>query len=386
MISGIKNLSAIKPDALVNHALTAGWTHDAPYGEHADLYVNEAGKTILIPNTQEGYDYEQTVWRLMNYFAALAGTTPEAIYNDLLLYGWDVVRFRAMGGGERFVDYHAGLNLIKGALATMQATACSLDEETRGVYRNKQMRQADMKLRGMKMDQTEHGSYVVKLLMPVAQTPMSDMPDDAVPVGRKVTERLSVALQSTREATDHVDFDEFASKVKHGVSANICEAIHLMIKHYDAVEVAQSWSSNLDAVTDSPPIAFNTDDISPLKNASAKFKEEDIVNRENTQISGYIKQLVRTEDSADDKGNVVLDAIFEGDRISVNVVEMGKSDYERATEAHKAKRNIMLTGNLVQNGDKWKLLDSQLDHVLNSSSNPEQDPHQRTLPLAVDKR
>ena len=372
MIGVLENLNSIKPDALIEHALNAGWSLDGAYGQHADLYVRESGPTILIPNKQDLADYNRRVHELITIFAALAGTTPEAIYNDLLLYGWDVVRFRAIGEDERFVDCRAGLNLIRGALATMQATACSLDEETRGVYRGKNKRQADKKLLGMKMDQTEHGSYVVKLLVPVHQTPLSDMPSDTVPVGRKVTERLSVALQSTREATDHVDFDEFASKVKDGVSANICEAIHLMIKHYDAVEVAQSWSSNLSVVTGGSPIAFGTDDIPPLKNASARFKEEDIVNRQDIQISGYIKQLVRLEDSDGDKGNVVLDVVFEGQRISVNVEEMGKGDYESATEAHKEKRNIMLTGNLVQNGDKWKLLDSQLDHVLNSSNNPEQ--------------
>lgn len=386
MIGALENLNSIKPDALTEHALNAGWSLDGAYGRHASLYVKESGPTILIPNKQDLADYNRRVHELITTFSALAGTTPEAIYYDLLLYGWDVVRFRAIGEEERFVDYRAGLHLINGALDMMQATACSLDEKTRGVYRKKQKSQANMKLRGMKMDQTEHGSYVVKLLVPVAQTPMPDMPDDTVPVGRKVTERLSVALQSTREATDRVDFDEFASKVKDGVSANICEAIHLMIKHYDAVEVAQSWSSNLDVVASSSPISFSTDDIQPLKNASAKFREGDIANWGNTQISGYIKQLSRTEDSADDKGNVVLNALFEDNFITVNVEEMDKSDYEKATEAHKKKRNILLTGNLVQNGDNWKLLDSQLDHVLNSPSNPEQDPHQRTLPLAVDKR
>lgn len=65
--------------------------------------------------------------------------------------------------------------------------------------------------------------------------------DDDAPIERRMTLLLVEALTATREATESKstgDADAFLDDVESGTSANLCDALHMLIKPFGNVEIS----------------------------------------------------------------------------------------------------------------------------------------------------
>ena len=318
-------LKAVSPAALAAYARSAGWERGEIYRVHSHVYAGHDRPEIIVPRTDHLGDYATIVSMLIGVFAQVADQDELTIYRSLVTGDRDVVRIRVADADDGSLGLNAGVNLVSGARALVLSAACSITRPGQTVYdRPGANQKANGLVEQMRLGQTDQGSYVITVLTPVVPPPMEpqqqELLDDwgeddrSAPLQRRMTRRLVEALQAARESTERVaagDSDAFARVVEKGVSANLCDALALLIGPSPAVDIRTSWALTR-------PV--------PLPEAEA------------------------------------VRAVLE------------QSDYGTAVQAHRDKAMVILTGDLERKGQRWWLLSGQVEAVLaNEAVAPEDE-------------
>ena len=358
-------LLAVSPVALSTYARAAGWSRHEPYRVHSDVYVGEKLPEIIIPRTERLGDYASVVAALIDMFARVAGRDELTVYRSLVTADRDVVRVQAGESEDGSVALSDGVDLIGGAREMLLAAACSLDNP-KPVYGAGANRDAADLLKGVRLGQMDHGSFVVTLLTPVVSPPMPTLfPDDGdqnPPIERRLTLRLMDALTAVRKAAERTaagDEGAFGGVVEGGVSANLCEALVRIIERFATLDVNVSWARTRPVTSPRPVVRFGRTDAPLLRQAARSFRER--APRPDVRLIGYVGLLRRGE--ADDDGTIRLVASIDRQRLSVTTV-LEQKDYERAVQAHKEQVPVVLAGDLERMGQRWRLLNPQLDEVI----------------------
>ena len=358
-------LQAISPAALSAYARNAGWKKIEGYGAHSDVYVAEEMPEVILPRTERLGDYVSVVSRLITIFAKAAGRDELSLYRDLVTADRDVVRARITETDDGSLTLNRGVDLISGARDLVLAAACSL-REPQPLYRLGANREANDLLEGIRLGQTEHGSFVVTLLTPVVSPPLPtpvQVYDDADdPIERQMTRRLTEALAATREATERAtagDGTAFADSVDKGVSANLCDALVKLIGPFPTLDISVAWARTRPISPPQEVFRYSRADAAILSEAARQFR-----NREpqpDTYLFGNVQRLRRDEDEA--SGTIYLRTSVDGKNRSVAVV-LKKTEYDRAIQAHKEKMPIILQGDLERSGQRWRLLNARIEAII----------------------
>ena len=280
-IQDIHVLNSVSPLALSAYAHAAGWKKQEPYGDHSDIYVCEKAPEIVIPRTNRLGDYANVVSRLIEIFAEAAEVDALSLYRDLVTADRDVVRLSAATEGNvGSVTLDDGLSLITGARDMVLAAAHSL-REPGPLHHARSNEEARDYMRRVRLGQTEQGSYVVTLLTPVVPPPIHeavlfDSASDDSPVERRVTRRLIEALTATREAIERTsvgDAEAFLKAVKHGASANLCDAAATLIEPFGGIEISLTWARTYPAETARENVWFGASDAPILREVARRFRE-----------------------------------------------------------------------------------------------------------------
>ena len=358
-------LQAISPAALSAYARSAGWRKIEGYGAHSDVYAAEEMPEVILPRTERLGDYVSVVSRLITIFAKAAGRDELSLYRDLVTADRDVVRARITETDDGSLTLNRSVDLISGIRDLVLAAACSL-REPQPLYRLGANREANDLLEGIRLGQTEHGSFVVTLLTPVVSPPLPtpvQVYDDADdPIERQMTRRLTEALAATREATERAtagDGTAFADSVDKGVSANLCDALVKLIGPFPTLDISVAWARTRPISPPQEVFRYSRADAAILSEAARQFR-----NREpqpDTYLFGTVQRLRRDEDEA--SGTIYLRTSIDGKNRSVAVV-LKKTEYDRAIQAHKERMPIILQGDLERSGQRWRLLNARIEAII----------------------
>ena len=360
-------LSAVSPSALSAYARASGWVKSEDFGDSSDVYVGTGLPEIIVPRTQRLGDYPDVVARLIEIFAAAADMDELALYRDLVTADRDITRVRAPEtSDDGTIALSEGANFVSGIRDIHMAAACSL-YDPRPLYRTGTNREANEILQGMRLGQTEQGSYVVTLLSPVipplVQVPLiQGIENDDDPIERRVSRRLVEALDAARLATEKTnsgDSQAFFEAVSLGVSANLCEALVHLLEPFREVEVSMTWARTRPMETVSRGIRFSNDDAPILREAARSFRSRE--PRMDTRLFGFVQRLKRDESETD--GTITLRVSIDGKTQSVTAV-LNEPDYGRAIEAHRLRAPIVLEGDLARFGQRWHLSNPSIAEVI----------------------
>ena len=361
-------LVAVSPAALAAYARAAGWAATEPYGDFAYVYTSEDHPEIIIPQTQRVADYAQIVRLLIEAFAEVSELDQLAIYRDLVTADRDVIRVRAAGSEDGHVSVNAGVDLVQGARDMVLAAACSV-QHPRAVYRPGANLGAKEFVDRMRLGQTEEGSFVVSLLGPVVPPVVEpslgsefDGPDNE-PIERRMTMRVAEAVTATRDAAERTnsgDTDAFSNAVTLGASANLCEALVLLIEPFVELDVSVSWA--LTRPKERRLVRFGQSDAPVLREASRAFRLRE--PHVDVEVSGFVQRLKR--DVQDPEGTVTLRGRVDGAERSVTAV-LPQTDYETAMRAHEARAMVVAKGDLERVGQRWQLLHAQIVGTVEST-------------------
>ncbi len=357
-------LLAVSPTALSVYARAAGWRRQEPYRIHSDIYIGDGLPEIILPRTERLGDYASVVAGLIEMFAQVVEQDELSVYGSLVTADRDVVRVRAGESEDGSVTLDGGVDLVTGARDMVLAAACSLGE-SKAVYRAGANRAAVDLLAGVRLGQTDRGSFVVNLLTPVVPPLHVLFPDTAYqdpPIERRLTLRLMEDLAAARQGAERSaagDESAFRGVVESGVSANLCEALVRIITAFSTVDVSVSWARTLPVTALRPPVRFGKTDAPLLREAARSLRER--APRPDVELFGYVRLLTRAEGEED--GTIRLNALVDRKQQSVTAL-LERQDYERAVQAHGDRAVVVLSGDLERMGQRWRLLNPRLEAVV----------------------
>lgn len=361
-------LLAVSPAALSAYARAAGWSRGESYRVHSHVYTREGAPDIVVPHTQALGDYASVVSGLIETFAESADRDQLTVYREVVTADCDVIRVRAVDGEhDGSLPISAGTALVSRSRDMVLAVACSSLGEPRPVYRAGANKEAADYLRQVRLGQTEQGSFVVSLLSPVVSPPiqMSLIPDSdelESPVARRVTERLTQALDATRQATDDTNCgkpEAFSKLVTEGVSANLCDALAGLTGALSRIDVNVVWARTYLRDDARWAVQFTAHDTPILQAASQDFRGQE--PQPNMTLTGLVQVLKRDESALE--GTVTLRTSIERRNRSVKAV-LPPLEYHRAIEAHRARRPVVMRGDLEKTGKDWRLRNPLIEDII----------------------
>ena len=356
-------LRSISPAALAAYARSEGWSKTDNFGAHADVYSAVDRPEIILPRTDRLADYAAAVSRLIGVFAQSDSSDELATYRNLVGADRDVVRVRAFGGDEDgSVPLDAGVKIVSQSRDMLLAAACAA-RSPQSLYRAGANKEAIEYMRRVKLGQTEHGSFVVTLLAPVPpllqpQLDPSWVNLDDEPMERMVTRRLMTSLEASRSAAEMAlsgDAEAFENAVASGVSANLCEAIANLIEQSNGLDISLTWARTRPTPEALRKVVFSVNDAEILKEAARTFRLRQ--PKPDVTLYGYIHKLKR--DIEEVEGVVTLTTIIDDKAQSVSAV-LDQATYAIAVQAHKAQKQVVVTGDLERIGQRWQMTNASV--------------------------
>lgn len=319
---------------------------------------------LFLPLSREPDDFELRLDEFVGRLARIEGLDLDTITTNLRYAASDLVRVRLVsprvGAGE--LPIRDGAKLFEGTRDLMQAAACAA-VDPRASYGSKKPGTVVDYLNGVRLGQTERGSYIVTVISDVTPEDQGSLlPNEAahlqVPFERRVTTQLVQALDAARDTAARVLEGEsitiFEDAVEQGVSSNLCDALHSMGDESvsSMVEVTVDWAISRPPAVEERQITLEPKFMPVFSDAARTLKQHGPF--EDVEVVGIVGQLDRGAD--DEVGTIVIEGTAQETRRNVRI-ELGGEQYHKAVEAHDAKRTVSVRGTLSKDGKSWTLID-----------------------------
>lgn len=362
-------IGAVSPPNLVGYLRAHGWTR---YSDNNGVFsvwhhAQHPEAEAVVPLRRESGDFLNRLSDILTELEAAEGRSQIDILRDILASGFDIVRLAAKDPDTNngTIRIEEGVALFEEAREMLMAAACAT-VKPRPVFHSRKPQRAIEYLREARLGQTEHGSFVLTILSPVAPQITTYGEADLFPeepFERRVIRTLTDALDKTVWAASAAatgpepNFEPFQAAVEHGVSANLCEAIAGLFKlgHPTSISVSTAWALNRPepSASTSDGRTLITRDIVPTINEAARlFRAWDTLD--GYCIKGFVVKLERS--SGQNEGRATVLGQVEGVMRKVMIALPGP-DYDRAVEAHRTYKPIRVIGNVYKRGKYFQLHD-----------------------------
>jgi hypothetical protein len=350
---------------VVGYLRARGWQRFSEEAGKFSVWENPAhpDAEVVVPLRREASDFVICLAEILRELEAAEGRSQFDILRDLLNSGFDVMRLGASSTGTSggTIGLDDGLRMVGEAREMLLSAACAT-VRPRAVFHARKPQQANEYMKAARLGQTEHGSYVLTILSPVAPRLNVYSETDLFPeepferqVVRTLARSVKLAVGAAEQAgtAAQPNFDPFQQVVSAGVSANLCEAIAGFFQIGDpiSIDLSVAWAQNRPAPNDTPSRTLITSDVIPtLAEAARVFRARDTL--EAYQVRGPVVKLERPDGQS--SGHVTILALVEGATRKV-VVTLSEADYNQATEAHQNYRSVKVAGDIVREGRSFRL-------------------------------
>ena len=369
-------LREVTPAGLAAYARSAGWAKTEPYRDAADVWHGEGLSEILLPRTDLLGDYPSVVSRLIGIFSEESGKDELAVLKDLLEADHDVIRVRAMEGAMNgSIALDTGVGMVSQAREMVMAAARATVGPPQRVYKGRANKKATAFMERVRLGQTEHGSFVVSLMAPVAPTTPRVLDESRLrfrqePLSRRVIRQLVEALQASRRAAERwnsgLRHQDLEAAVSSGVSANLCDAVVSLIENTNRFEVGVTWATNRGTRLPPELIEFSEVDQRPLRAIAKTLRNSG--PRPETPFVATVHRLRRDQRALE--GVAVFKTRIHGRMYSVQAV-LDEKNYRVAIRAHEAGSHVIVIGDLEKIDRGWHVKNA---NVRTSSGHEDEDP------------
>ncbi len=367
LVQDVDALKALRPHDVAAYLRTRGWLLAETVGPFTryTLETNGSKLDVEVPKASEYRDYPLRMAEVLSAIARAERRSQLEILQDLTMTSADVVRLRLIGGdlSDGSVLLEDGAQLVERARDVLLAAACAT-VQPRAFYGTRKPTEAVEYVRRLRLGQTEHGSYVVRVLSPVAPlltvTEAGDVVPESLPLPfeRRVTETLMIATAAASRAAVEAgatgDLAPFEQAVAAGASANLCEGFAGMLvdRPYTAIELSVGWSKNRPAPKKVERVVRLTRETAPLLvSASQELKAR--APREDFELEGYVVDL-HAEKPQETGGTIIVAAKVDGDTRRVRL-SLSPTEYASALDAHGKTARVSCAGRLVKSGRQYEL-------------------------------
>ncbi len=371
MIASINDettLREIGPNQMAAYLRSRSWKQVEQIGDRATIWTIAAQETgnyeILLPLDATLGEYARRISEALQTLEVAEQRSQLDIVRDIVATTSDVLRIRLVHGliehGTLPLDH--GVMMVQGARDLALAAACAT-AGPRALYSSRKPQEAIHYVSGLRMGQTEVGSFVLAIqspVMPRAQTQIFESMAFSLaeePFERRALLTLCNALTAVqRAATSAVasgDYQPFQDAIPSGVSANLCDALLSLSMENTSEEVMLqiSWSPTRPAADKTPTkFRFSRDTFPVLREASRVLRESAPIDE--FALSGTVTGLRREEDA--DTGHVTVSAWIDHTWRKVRM-DLSGDDYRKAVKAHDEHEVVRCVGELIKENRRYSL-------------------------------
>jgi hypothetical protein len=360
-------LANVNPLDVAAYLRADGWRILETKPQRAAIWGKKVGSDaveVLLPLDRSLRDF---AIRMGDVLATLESTEERSqlqIFGDLQTASADVIRLRVSDddAADGTLPIEEGVALVSKARDLMVAAACAA-VKPRARYHSRRFDKANDYVDGLRLGQTERGSYVISVISRVTPSmtppagsidhpPVIDEPFERQAV-TTLTRAVSAASIAASDAAVTQDFARFNEVVDDGVSANLCDALVGLVgdphERQRTLELSVSWSrsrplQSIGGLTPPSRVKLSADVMPVLFEASRWFKE--IAPLEDFDLVGQVIGTHRHHEQAG-PGRITVEAVVE-DRIRNVTIELNEQDYAVALEAHRDRKPVSCTGEIVK--------------------------------------
>jgi hypothetical protein len=356
---------ALRPLEVVSYLRATGWTQQQDQPDKYSVWSRGGGVAayeIVVPLTR-WRDYALRMSEVLATLEAVERRSQLEILTDLSLSNADVIRIRTdlQDSGDGTIPLDEAVTLVERTRDALLAAACSAIEP-RAYFPSRKFGPALDYVKGVKMGQTERGSYTVTVISKVApvlrQAEMSTAEIEE-PYERRVVTMLGGGIAKIRTAADVAastgSLESFKEGLDVGVSANLCDALVGMsgeARLVRGLDFSFSWSRTRPQTQKQIPthVSISPDSLPVIQEAGRVLRETS--PREDFELQGIVVKLDRPIGA---QTGLVTVLGFVEDKPHAIKMELGAEDYRQVILAHDRQVPILALGELVKEGRSYVL-------------------------------
>ncbi len=362
-------LHAIPPRNIAWYLSAHDWTVGKERPERFSLWSHpDYQSQVLLPASQDLGDYALRVNELLETLQDFEGRSQLEIITDLLVPYADVVRVRHATSNEAdgSLPLESGVMFVAGA-KDLVLSAANAAVSPRHYYSSR-LEEAGAYLKGVRLGQTERGSFVLTLISPIfVSGALFGRPEEVQePFERRVTRTLVQAVAAATTAAEaaeaHQDISPFEKVVSLGVSANLCDSLVTLNEETGAtaVDFSVTWAAGRELPRPNVPDRVRVPQrlVPALKEASRVFRgsfQPRFTNLSGAIIDLHSEWMLQKADTAA-AGLITVAGTIDGRTRKVRV-ELPMQDYMRAIDAHRQGKLVRVRGVIRREGNYFALQD-----------------------------
>lgn len=369
-VDDIQALSTLRPLDIAAYLRARGWS-EVEADDPISVWETSAGGStyeILAPLHQDWRDYGRRVQSVVETLGEAEGRSQLAILRDIVAVSADVVRLRAVSGTstDDTIGFLDGLGMAAAGRELMLAAACSAARPQKS-YAARKPTQATRFLEGLRLGQSERGSYVLTVISPVTpalhRSPTQTLLPEvsaafaAEPYERRVTRTLGTALAQLHHAASRGaatgELTAFEEAVPMGVSADLCEALDFIREssRISAFELSIGWAPSRPLpVAVANRTLFTPDVLEVIHEAGLLLRERSTID--DFDLEGPVIKLHQPPSHS--QGTAVIFGLVNKKSRQVSV-ELSGDDWSLATRALREHHVFRCTGELTRTGKSYLL-------------------------------
>jgi len=351
------DLSRVSLENIINYLTLTGWRQIKYEDNLIDVYAkpdehSEHPFVVTLPKSQDARDYAVGIEEAIERLSVVEDTSFEAILRKIQAVKLDVISIRLVIARNEYPSVDRAKHFIDGMRELISWGAC-MEEQGEKRYFIQPVHQGREQARHFKLAHTYRGSFgfTFESQLPIAY-PLPIWSDyKALPLARRVLERITRGFLFTRQAERSHNSQEISGHFSQGFNGNMCNAALEMLKDIRNGEIIYDvgWSSSMKAsedVAQFDPIVLKKDTIYYLQDAAKYLEKTGLEDLKGIlTIEGQVIGL-----SYDGQGT--REIVVQADGIGKVEMVLDEEAYQSAGQAHLREQRITVTGQLSKKGKR----------------------------------
>jgi hypothetical protein len=314
------------------------------------------GKTweVVLPSV-EFSDFEKGIRYALEIISEYRGKGLNETINEFLLPQADTLKLRLVGDSTKHgnIPLRDALHLFEGAKNLLLSAASDEEHPLPFHERNAYGKGLEL-LRQCQIGQTEVGSFIANLIIPIDLNLGLQLASNEPGFGRKVSQRLMKNLSILTEASASKNFSYAIEQREQSalMSSNFVESVARLLPEgqENLLEISIENAPLVPFQDQAIPLRIKVEDkwVPQFRELAKKLRTSKLI-----ATGEFVCEVKRLEadpvPSTRNRGKIVVVTMLEGKKIKANAT-LAPKQYELAAQAHNEGKKLLLKGKLVYSG------------------------------------
>lgn len=353
-ISNPDTLRSLSPWQITAYLKAKGATQSTAYMDKADIWLY-GNKEILVPNKTIFGDYPQRIADLLTDISEMENRSRLQIFEEIRNCNFDIILVRNISPDTQngTINFTQSVEFVSLAHEMLLAAACSAASHKLS-YPGKKPQDAEQFMRGVRMGQTAHGSFVLQILAPVTkeftqQGSLLEMPPELEYENRVVPtleSGLSAMNNVAKKLNEDNEINHFINAAKHGLTTNLCDAVTGMYEKLapETIDITINYSASRPNRPRCSNTKINSKYIHLIRDAVMTVKANQPKEENDHLARGPIIKL--SSENVEKGGEIIFRDLTSPKLRKLKVV-LDKDNYSAATKAHGEQKFVEIIGNII---------------------------------------